>query len=110
MSEKQIIFHRGIDSSMIRIENGASTRDEQLGIEREREREGEKEKGRECDSWIVVCGIALKSVVRECERQTAWNETAKKEAARFFSWETGTRQSERAGEAESRDYFGIGQR
>lgn len=66
--------------------------------ERKREgggREREREKGRECDSWIVVCGIALKSVVRECERQTAWNETAKKEAARFFSWKTGTRQSER---------------
>lgn len=56
---------------------------------REREKEGKREKGRECDSWIVVCGIALKSVVRECERQTAWNETAKKEAARFFSWKTG---------------------
>lgn len=73
--------------------------------------EGRKEKGGECDRWIVVCGIALKSVVRECERQTAWNETAKKEAARFFSWKhRGARQSERAGEAESRDYFGIGQR
>lgn len=43
MSEKQIIFHRGIDSSMIRIENGASTRDEQLGIEREGERGRERE-------------------------------------------------------------------
>lgn len=75
---------------------------------REREKEGKREKGRECDSWIVVCGIALKSVVRECERQTAWNETAKKEAARFFSGRRAER--ERAGEAESRDYFGIGQR
>lgn len=26
--------------------------------------EGRKEKGGECDRWIVVCGIALKSVVR----------------------------------------------
>lgn len=68
---------------------------EQNERKREGEREREREKGRECDSWIVVCGIALKSVVRECERQTAWNETAKKEAARFFSWKTGTRQSER---------------
>lgn len=77
--------------------------------ERGRGKEGEGRRMRSLDRGMryrVKVGRA-----RECERQTAWNETAKKEAARFFSWKhRGARQSERAGEAESRDYFGIGQR